>query len=145
MNTMETEPRQTWDNHARPIDWTHIRVPNNLGFLGSAICVILTLMLKPNPFSESGIRESKEKWQGDSELKVWTGCGIPRITIGIGRLGEHLDRDYDVRTPIGDQTLGYKNLRDAWISCCLVQKLNCTDKSSLYILTSRINWTNRRN
>lgn len=50
-----------------------------------------------------GIRDSKEKWEGDSELKVWTGCGIPRITIGIGRLSEHLDRDDDVRTPIGDQ------------------------------------------
>ena len=48
---------------------------------------------------------------GDWELKGWTGCGIPRKTIGIGRLSEHLDRDDDVRTR--DQALGYKNLRDA--------------------------------
>lgn len=60
---------------------------------------------------KAGIRDSKEKWEGNSELKVWTGCGIPRITIGIGRLSEHLDRDDDVRTR--DQALGYKNLRDA--------------------------------
>ena len=47
---METEPRQTWDNHAGPINWTYIRVPKNLGFSGSVICVIL--ILKANPFSE---------------------------------------------------------------------------------------------
>ena len=50
MNKMETEPRQTWDNHAGPINWTYIRVPKNLGFSGSVICVIL--ILKANPFSE---------------------------------------------------------------------------------------------
>ena len=50
MNTMETEPRQTCDNHGGPINWTHIKVPKNLGFSGSRICVIL--ILKANPFSE---------------------------------------------------------------------------------------------
>lgn len=112
---------------------------------GLGFALSLSLSLSQIPSVKAGIRDSKEKWEGNSELKVWTGCGIPRITIGIGRLSEHLDRDDDVRTPIGDQALGYKNLRDAWILCCLVQKLNCTYKSSLYILTSRINWTNRRN
>lgn len=114
-------------------------------YKGLGFALSLSLSLSQIPSVKAGIRDSKEKWEGNSELKVWTGCGIPRITIGIGRLSEHLDRDDDVRTPIGDQALGYKNLRDAWISCCLVQKLNYTYKSSLYILTSRINWTNRRN
>ena len=114
-------------------------------YKGLGFALSLSLSLSQIPSVKAGIRDSKEKWEGNSELKVWTGCGIPRITIGIGRLSEHLDRDDDVRTPIGDQALGYKNLRDAWISCCLVQKLNYTYKSSLYILTSRVNWTNRRN
>lgn len=114
-------------------------------YKGLGFALSLSLSLSQIPSVKTGIRDSKEKWEGNSELKVWTGCGIPRITIGIRRLSEHLDRDDDVRIPIGDQALGYKNLRDAWISCFLVQKINCTYKSSLYILTSRINWTNRRN
>ena len=53
---------------------------------------------------------------------------------GITRLSEHLGRDDDVRSPIGDQALSYKNLRnvDFMLSSVIVKlhgyKFTCCNK-----------------
>jgi len=131
---METEPRQTWDNHARPINWTRWGSPIAWVFRYPGFALSLSLSLRQIPSVKAGIRDSKEKWEGNSGLKVCTGCGIPRITIGIKRLREHLGRDDDVRTPIGDQALSYKNLRnvDCMLSSAIVKlhgyKFTCCNK-----------------
>ena len=96
--------------------------------------VSLSLSLRQIPSVNCGIRDSKDKWEGNSGLKICTGCGIPRITIGITRLSEHLDRDDDLRTPIGDQALSYKHLRnvDFMLSSAIVKlhgyKFTCCNK-----------------
>ena len=76
---------------------------------GSPICRLPGFFgIRELPYLKAGIRNPTGKFEGNSGLKVCTGCGIPRITIGIGRLSEHLGRDDDVRTPTVDQALGTK-------------------------------------
>ena len=44
-----------------------------MGFSGS----------EDSPYLRVGIRDYKAKWGRDSVLKVSTGCGTPKITLGI--------------------------------------------------------------
>ena len=48
---------------------------------------------------KAGIRDFKAKLGRDSGLKVCTGYGMPKITIGITRLREDLVRDDGIEAP----------------------------------------------
>ena len=66
------------------------------------------------PYLRLGIRDFKGKSGRDLGLKVCTGGGRPKVTLGITGLPENLGRDYGIEKPywgpsfyIGRKTYGY--------------------------------------
>ena len=51
------------------------------------------------PYLRLGIRDFKAISGRDSELKVCTGSGVPKITLRITGLPEILGRDYRIEKP----------------------------------------------
>ena len=49
------------------------------------------------PYLKTGIRNFKARWRRNLGLKVWMGCGMPKIAIGSTGLSENLGRDGSIK------------------------------------------------